>query len=208
MTNLEDFLGELASDSPTPGGGSVAALCGALGAALDSMVASLTVGKKKYADVEEEMKQNLADTESLRVELTQMIEEDAAAFDRVMMALRMPKDTEAQRSERADSLQQSLVDAATIPMAVMEMCVSVIRLSLPVAEKGNANAASDAGVAALVARAGVYSARLNVLINLGGIKSEEHQPFVQKARAGMAELMEEADGLCDSVMDVVLERIS
>jgi formiminotetrahydrofolate cyclodeaminase len=208
MTSLEDFLGELASDSPTPGGGSVAALCGALGSALDSMVANLTIGKKKYADVEAEMKQNLADTESLRVELTQMIEEDAAAFDRVMMALRMPKDTDEQKVARKDSLQQALVDAATIPMAVMEMCVSVIRLSLPVAEKGNANAVSDAGVAALVARAGAHAARLNVLINLGGITAEAHRPFVERAREGMVELLEEADNACDLVMSFVLERIS
>jgi glutamate formiminotransferase/formiminotetrahydrofolate cyclodeaminase len=208
MTNLSDFLGDLASDSPTPGGGSVAALCGALGAALNSMVANLTIGKKKYADVEAEMKKNLADTETLRVELAQMIEEDAAAFDRVMVALRMPKETDEQKAARSDSLQQALVDAATVPMAVMEMCVGVIRLAAPVAEKGNANAVSDAGVAALVARAGVHSARLNVLINLGGIRSEKHRPFVEKATAGIDELIAEADGLCDGVMETVLARIS
>jgi formiminotetrahydrofolate cyclodeaminase len=208
MTNLNDFLGELASDSPTPGGGSVAALCGALGAALNSMVANLTIGKKKYADVEDEMKENLAGTETLRVELAQMIEEDAAAFDRVMVALRMPKDTDEQKAARKDSLQQALVDAATVPMAVMEMCVGIIRLALPVAEKGNTNAVSDAGVAALVARAGAHSARLNVLINLGGIRAEKHRPFVERAEAGMKELTEEADRLCDQVMGIVLSKIS
>lgn len=208
MTKLNDFLGELASDSPTPGGGSVAALCGALGAALNSMVANLTIGKKKYADVETDMKRNLQDTETLRVELAQMIDEDAAAFDRVMVALRMPKETDEQKAARSDSLQQALVDAATVPMAVMEMCVGVLRLALPVAEKGNVNAVSDAGVAAQVARAGVHSAGLNVLINLGGIRSEKHREFVEKARAGMDELIAEADHLCDEVMSLVLMKIS
>jgi formiminotetrahydrofolate cyclodeaminase len=208
MTNLNEFLGELASDSPTPGGGSVAALCGALGAALNSMVANLTVGKKKYVEVEEDMKRSLAATETLRVELAQMIDEDAAAFDKVMAALRMPKETDGEKAVRKAALQQALVDAATVPLAVMEMCVAVIRLAGPVAQKGNANAVSDAGVAALVARAGAHAAKLNVLINLGGIRAEEHEGFVEKARAGLAELSEEADASCDEVMRVVLQKVS
>ena len=114
MTKLNDFLGELASDSPTPGGGSVAALCGALGAALNSMVANLTIGKKKYADVEAEMQRNLADTETLRVELAQMIEEDAAAFDRVMVALRMPKETD---EEKAAAFSSIIVNSGTYTLS-------------------------------------------------------------------------------------------
>jgi glutamate formiminotransferase/formiminotetrahydrofolate cyclodeaminase len=137
-----------------------------------------------------------------------MIDEDAAAFDRVMIALRMPKETDEQKAARTDSLQQALVDAATVPMAVMEMCVGVLRLALTVAEKGNVNAVSDAGVAAQVARAGAYSARLNVLINLGGIRSEKHSEFVDKARAGAEELIAEADRLCDEVTELVMEKIS
>jgi methenyltetrahydrofolate cyclohydrolase len=208
MSGVSDFLGELASESPTPGGGSVAALCGALGAALESMVANLTIGKKKYADAEDEMKAVLSDTETLRVELEQMIEQDAAAFDRVMIALRMPKETDAEKAARTDSLQQALVDAASVPMAVMDMCVGVLRLAQPVAERGNANAVSDAGVAALVARAGVHAARLNVLINIGGIRAKAHESFVRDARDTMQGLVEEADELCDSVIEIVLDRLS
>ena len=207
MTELLGFLDELASDSPTPGGGSVAALAGALGASLESMVANLTIGKKKYVEVEDEMKETLQRTETLRLELAQMIDEDAAAFDRVMAALKMPKETDDQKASRREALQQALVDAATVPLAVMEMCVGVIRLSRPVAEKGNANAVSDAGVAALVARAGAHAARLNVLINLGGIKDEKHLSFVEKARTGMAELAEEADRTADEVVALVLGKI-
>ncbi|MFH1690437.1 MAG: cyclodeaminase/cyclohydrolase family protein [Candidatus Eisenbacteria bacterium] len=208
MTDLSGFLGELASDSPTPGGGSVAALCGALGASLNSMVANLTIGKKKYADVEEDMKRTLGGTETLRLELAQMIEEDAAAFDKVMVALKMPKETDQQKASRKVALQQALVDAATVPLAVMEMCVGVIRLAGPVAERGNVNAVSDAGVAALVGRAGAHAAGLNVLINLGGIRAPEHQVFVEKARAAIADLGREADAGCDEVMAIVLPKVS
>jgi len=208
MTNLNGFLGELASDSPTPGGGSVAALCGALGAALNSMVANLTIGKKKYADVEANMKNVLTGAETLRLELTQMIDEDAAAFNRVMLALKLPKETEAEKASRKTALQQALVDAATVPLAVMEMCVGVIRLARPVAEHGNVNAVSDAGVAALVARAGVHAAGLNVRINLGGIRAEEHQEFARRARAALTALGGEADSACDEIMEIVLEKVS
>jgi glutamate formiminotransferase/formiminotetrahydrofolate cyclodeaminase len=208
MSDVTGFLGELASDSPTPGGGSVAALCGALGAALNSMVANLTIGKKKYADVEDDMKKTLAGAETLRMELTQMIDEDAAAFNKVMAALKMPKETDAEKAVRTEKLQQALVDAATVPLAVMEMCLGVVKMARPVAERGNANAVSDAGVAALVARAGVHAAGLNVLINLGGIRAEEHQGFVTKARAAIDELGRQADQGCDDVMAVVMPKVS
>ena len=208
MTDLSGFLGELASDSPTPGGGSVAALCGALGAALNSMVANLTIGKKKYVDVEEDMKKALAGAETLRLELTQMIDEDAVAFDKVMVALKMPKETDAEKASRKTALQQSLVDAATVPLAVMEMCVGVIRMAKPVAEHGNVNAVSDAGVAALVARAGVHAAGLNVRINLGGIRAEEHQEFAAKAKRAIIDLGGEADLACEEVMEIVLPKVS
>jgi len=208
MTELNAFLGELASDAPTPGGGSVAALCGAIGAALNSMVANLTIGKKKYAEFEEEMRENLANTETLRLELAQMVDEDAEAFNKVMAALKMPKDTDDEKAARRKVLQQALVDAATVPLAVMEMCLGVIRLAKPVAEKGNVNAVSDAGVAALVGRAGVHAAKLNVMINLGGIRAEEHRPFVDKARAALDELTAQADAACEEVMAIVLPKVS
>jgi formiminotetrahydrofolate cyclodeaminase len=208
MTELNGFLSELASDAPTPGGGSVAALCGAIGAALNSMVANLTIGKQKYAEVEGEMKENLAGTETLRLELAQMVDEDAEAFDKVMAALKMPKETDEEKAVRKKALQQALVDAATVPLAVMEMCLGVIRLAKPVAEKGNVNAVSDAGVAALVARAGVHSAKLNVMINLGGIRAEEHRPFVEKASAALTDLTAQADAACDEVMAIVIPKVS
>lgn len=208
MADLNDFLSELASDSPTPGGGSVAALAGALGAALGSMVCNLTVGKKKYADVEEDMKALLAKTEALRLELAELVDEDAAAFDEFMSAMKLPKDTDEEKARRRGAMQSALVDAATVPFVVMEKCVEVAVLSREAATKGNANAVSDAGVSALMARAGAHAARLNVLINLGGITDPAHAEFVERARAGIGTLCADADRTSDEVMEIVLAKIS
>ncbi len=208
MTGVNDFLAELASSSPTPGGGSVAALCGALGASLGSMVCSLTIGKKKYEDVEEDMKHVLSQTERLRVELAELIDEDAAAFDKVMEAMKLPKESEEDKTARKTAMQDALVDAAMVPLAVMEKCVEVVELSGMVAEKGNRNAVSDAGVAALVGRAGAHAARLNVLINLGGIRANRHAGFVEKATAAINQLSERVDRMADDVMKTVLDAVS
>ncbi len=208
MADLNGFLGALASNSPTPGGGSVAALAGALGAALASMVANLTIGKKKYVDVEDDMKAALQKTEALRLELAQLIEEDAAAFGKVMKAMKLPKETDEEKAARKAAMQASLIDAATVPLAVMEKCVDVIRLSKGVAEKGNKNAVSDAGVAALMGRAGAHAARLNVLINRGWIAASEHRGFVEKAGAALGVMATEADRGADEVFQIVLAKVT
>jgi formiminotetrahydrofolate cyclodeaminase len=208
MADVNDFLSILASDSPTPGGGSVAALAGALGASLGSMVCNLTVGKKKYADVEDDMKALLSKTEALRLELTELMDEDAEAFDKVMAAMKLPKDTDEEKTRRKDAMQSALVDAATIPFVVMEKCVEVAALAREAATKGNANAVSDAGVAALVARAGAHAAGLNVRINLGWITAPEHAEFVGKAADGIGTLGAAADRAADEVMKIVLSKLS
>jgi formiminotetrahydrofolate cyclodeaminase len=208
MTDLNDFLGELASDSPTPGGGSVAALSGAMAAALTSMVANLTVGKKKYVDVEKDMKELLGESEALRVELAQMVDEDVEAFERVMVAMKLPKETPEDEARRSAALQSALVDAAMVPLAVMEKCALVIDLARRAAEKGNRNAVSDAGVAALLGRAGAHAARLNVLINLAGIRAQEFSTFREDARAQTEALAARADRASDDVLSLVLARLS
>jgi formiminotetrahydrofolate cyclodeaminase len=208
MADLNGFLAGLASDSPTPGGGSVAALAGALGAALNSMVANLTIGKKKYVDVEADMKDALEKAEALRLELTQLIDEDANAFDKVMTAMKLPKETDEEKAARKAAMQASLIDAATVPLAVMEKCVDVIRLSKVVAEKGNKNAVSDAGVAALMGRAGAHAARLNVLINLGWIDAEQHGEFVEKANRALEAMSAEADRGANESFGIVLGKVS
>jgi len=205
---LHDFLAELASDSPTPGGGSVAALSGALAAALTSMVANLTIGKPKYADAEPALRSVLERSEALRLELTRLVEEDEEAFNAVMAAMKLPKYGPEQQASRSAALEASLVDAASVPLEVMGKCVEVIGLARTAAEKGNRNAVSDAGVAALAARAGAHAARLNVLINLGGIRAEEHRAFVSRSREVLASLAGAADAGAADVMRVVEGKLA
>ncbi len=169
---VSDFLDALASASPTPGGGSVAALSGAQGAALLSMVCSLTLGKKKYADVQEEMAHLLEQAKALRHELTALIQADIEAFDSVSAAYKLPKESPQEQAARHAAIQQALQEATRVPMRVAEACAHVLELCRPVAEKGNRSAISDAGVAALMAEAGLRGAALNVLINLKAIQDD------------------------------------
>lgn len=164
------FLDELASGAPTPGGGSAAAILGAMGAALVSMVCNLTIGKKAYAEVEGEMRVVLEDAERLRVELAGMVAEDVAAFDQLMAAYALPKETDEQKASRSEAIQAGLKGATEAPMACARTSAAVIELSLRAAAVGNKNVISDAGVGALAAQAALRSAALNVYINVPSIK--------------------------------------
>jgi glutamate formiminotransferase/formiminotetrahydrofolate cyclodeaminase len=174
---IKDFLSELASKSPAPGGGSVAALSGALGAALTSMVANLTIGKEKYMEVESDMKKVLKKSEILRKKLTDLIDEDTEAFNDVIAAFKMPKETDDQKSKRSNAIQEGYKTASKIPLETAKTCMQILDVAKIVAEKGNKNSITDAGVSALMARSGVESAILNVKINLGSIKDKS---FVDK----------------------------
>jgi len=169
---IQQFLDELASKAPTPGGGSAAAIMGAMGAALVSMVCNLTLGKKNYEWVEDEIKAVLERSESLRALLTEMIRADVDAFNQVMEAYGMPKNTEKDKRMRGDAIQLALKAATDIPLSCAKASSEVIELSRIVAEKGNKNVASDAGVAALAAYSALKSAALNVYVNIGAIKDE------------------------------------
>lgn len=162
---IETFLDELASHAATPGGGSAAAIFGAMGAALISMVCNLTIGKKKYVEVEEEMKQTLAKAEELRLQLTEMIADDVRAFDAVMGAYGMPKETEQEQAARNEAIQAALKIATDVPLRCCKVSREVIDLAKVVSEKGNLNVISDAGVAVLAGNAALRSAALNVLTN-------------------------------------------
>lgn len=198
------FLDELASSAPAPGGGSVAALSGALGAALVSMVCNLTVGKKKYADVQEDIQALLAQSEALRKELVELLEADVKVYTEVSKAMKMPRATEEEKAARAAAMQKALKAATDVPMRVAEACVKVMDLCRPAAEKGNVNAVSDAGVAVLMAEAGLRSAVLNVLINLTWIKDEA---FVSENRAKLDALLEGKAALRDEIYDLVVEKL-
>jgi glutamate formiminotransferase/formiminotetrahydrofolate cyclodeaminase len=201
---VSNFLDELASNSPTPGGGSVAALAGALGAALISMVGNLTIGKKKYKDVEEDIRKIISSSEKLRYELSQLIEEDVKAFNNFMATYKMPRETEDEKKIRTEKIQESLIEAAKVPLKVAYKCLEVLSLSREVAEKGNINVISDAGVAVLLAEAALESALLNVKINLGMIKDEKTR---EELSSSIKELLLKEKGQKEKVLEIVEEKI-
>ena len=169
---IKDFLDELASGSPIPGGGSAAALSGASGAALVSMVCNLTIGREKYKDAESEMKEILAKAEGLRASLLAQLEADIEAYGALAQAFKMPKDSDQAKTARSAAIQQALVTATKVPLEIGRLCGEVMSLCPAVAAMGNLNAVSDVGVAVAVAEAGLCSARLNVKINLATIKDK------------------------------------
>jgi formiminotetrahydrofolate cyclodeaminase len=194
---VSQFLDELASSSPAPGGGSVAALAGAVGAALASMVCNLTIGKKKYAEVQDEMKAVLVQTELLREELTHHIDKDTEAFNSLMAAYCLPKGTEQEQSARSAAIQAATKAATLIPLRVMRTCEKALLHARTVAQKGNKNSVSDAGVAALMLQAGCAGAALNVRINLGGLNDTT---FVQKIAEESASLSQNVERLTREVL--------
>lgn len=202
--SVKGFLDELASSAPAPGGGGVAALAGALGSALVSMVGNLTLGKKDYTEVQDQVSGLLEQSERLRGRLTGLIEEDYAVFMRLSGTLKLPRATDAEKAARTAAVQAALKEAAEVPMQIAESCAAAMKLCRPIAEIGNKNAVSDAGVAVLMAEAGLRSAALNVLINLGLIKDEA---FVARQRARLDALLEGSSALRDDVYQYVVSRL-
>lgn len=168
-----DFLDEVAAGKPTPGGGSAAAYSAALGAGLVAMVARLSMGKKKYAKVKEEMQAILAEAEALRAKLTAAVEEDAASFNAIMQAFRLPKNTEKEKAARSQAIQEATLYAAEVPLETATNAVRVMELVLEVAKGGNANAITDGASGAAMARAALTSAGYNVRINVSSLKDKE-----------------------------------
>ncbi len=201
---LQTFLDQLASKASTPGGGSAAAIMGAMGAALVSMVANLTVGKQKYQDVEEEMQGFLERSEDMRSRLTGMIQADIDVFDKVMAAYGMARETETEKTARSEAIQAALKEATDVPLACAQLCADVIELCRPVAEKGNLNVISDAGVAVLAAHAALRSAALNVYINIGGIRDQE---FVQDRRDKLEFVLSGAGVATETVYELVKSKL-
>lgn len=201
---VNNFLDELASNAPAPGGGSVAALSGALGAALVSMVCNLTLGKKGYEDVQDDIKDLLAQSEGLRKELSDLLEADVAAYTGYSKAAKMPRATEEEKAERSKAMLAALKVATDVPLSIAEAAVKVMDLCMPAAEKGNKWAVSDAGVAVLMAEAALRSAALNVLINLGTLKDEE---FVNDRRAKLESLLEGKGVMRDEIYDYVVGKL-
>lgn len=178
--SLREFANELSMDSPAPGGGSVAALCGALSAALSAMVSNLTIGKKSYEEVRDDMVSTAVEAQSLKDELLADVDRDAQAFNKVMEAFRLPKTTAEQAAEKDRAVEEAKKGATLVPLEVLEKAVRAVTLSRAAAEKGNKNSVSDAGVAGLAGQAAGHGAYYNVLINLPGIRDEKFKLRVRR----------------------------
>jgi formiminotetrahydrofolate cyclodeaminase len=202
--SVRRFLDELASSAPTPGGGSAAAIMGAMGAALVSMVCHLTIGKKDYQGVEAEMLRTLGEAEALRQRLTAMITADVQAFNSLMDAYKLPRGTQDEKLSRGAAIQQALKQATEVPLACAEACADVIDLARRVAPIGNHGVISDAGVASLAADAALRSAALNVYINAPLIKDAE---FVNSRRERLDRMLARCASSSDQTYDTVLGRL-
>ena len=202
--SIEIFSDELSPSSPTPGGGSVAALMGTMAAALVSMVANLTIGKKKYADVEQEVSSILRDSEVLRQKLVEAIQKDVTAFDSVMAVYALPKNTDHEKMRRNQEMQISLKKAIQAPLECAHLAMNVLPLSKRIAEVGNINVISDAGVAALAARAALRSSALNVFVNASSLDDKE---FGNSKISEVRDLIYESEKLEKEVFDKVSDVI-
>jgi methenyltetrahydrofolate cyclohydrolase len=189
--SVQEFLERLASGDPTPGGGSASALAGALGASLVSMVCNLTIGRERYAEFEADARAIQAEAAALKDQLEQGIDEDTAAYGAVIEAYRLPRGTDAERSARSVAIQEKTINAALVPLGLVETSAQVIALADRALGKTNPNAASDLAVAALLGLAAIDGAAANVEINLASIKDEGQKSSIvarlAKARAGRTE---------------------
>lgn len=201
---LDSFLAELSSKAPVPGGGGASALVGALSGALTHMVAALTVGKPKYASVEEEMKELLIKTEAITNRFLSLMDEDALAFEPLAQAYRLPKSTEQEIAEKARVMEQALKSAVQPPLAIMETCAESVALISLCAEKGSVVAVSDAGVAASLCRAALEGAGLNVFINTQTMQDRDYAGSLnQRAR----QLLSEYGAAADEIYRKVAARL-
>jgi formiminotetrahydrofolate cyclodeaminase len=198
------FLDELASGAPTPGGGSAAAIMGAMGAALISMVCNVTLGKKGHEAAAAEMTTVREESEKLRAALTSMVADDIAAFDGLMSAYRLPKATDDEKSRRADAIQASLHAATETPLACARACAQVVALAKRAGEKGYAGVVSDAGVGVLAANTALRSAALNVLVNVPSLKDRS---FAAAAAAEIKQLLDGCARESELVFDLVRSRL-
>ncbi len=198
------FLDALASSAAAPGGGGAAALAGAMAAALVSMVCNLTLGRERYAEAEDKMRQVLDRSETLRAELQQLGEDDVAAFNRLSAAYKLPRTTEADIAIRKDAIQASLKRATEVPLRTARAAAAILPLCPPVAEYGNPAAVSDIGVAALLAHAAARSALLNVEINL---RTLEDPLYIYQARAEVTRLSDGLDVEAERIVGLVTDKL-
>lgn len=201
---MRHFLDKLAGKSPEPGGGSVAALTGSLGAALVSMVCSLTLGKEKYKDVQPQIEQLIQESEQLRLEMQDLIQKDTEAYGALSAVYKMPKATDEEKAARSARMQEALKVACQVPFEIGLKSLEVAKLSRRAAEIGNVGAVSDAGVAVLLAQACAQSAALNVKINVNSIKDEAYN---KDTWTRMQDVLQQVAGLETTVMALTYQKM-
>ncbi len=202
-SSLEDFISKLSAGTPTPGGGSAAALSGALAASLVQMVCELTLGREKYKAHDAAVSSIREKAGGLRRDLLALVDRDAAAYDEVIKAVRMPKESDEDLTARKDALSKANLFATETPMAVADACAALMTMAIDLAHKGHPNALSDVGTAALLAYAGLRGGAMNVRINLKGIADEA---YAEKARERVQRLEVEGEKLREEALISVFSR--
>ena len=201
---LEEFLAAVAAPTPTPGGGSVSALAGALSVALSRMVAGLARGKKGYEAVEPELAQLEIRAKKTQARLEALIDEDAKAYEAVMAAMRLPKSTETEKATRVDAMQRAYRGATEVPLETMERCIEALELAEAAVKKGNRGAVTDAAVAVLLAESAIRGASLNCSINLASIRDKT---FRTETEERVERLLKRSDEIGHEAMAVVTSRL-
>lgn len=205
---IDDFADELSSESPAPGGGSVAALIGTLSASLSSMVANLTYNKKGYKEFNDEIAAAGIEAQKLKDRFLSLIEEDTEAFNSVMDAMKMPSGTDEEAEAKEKAIEEATKKATSVPLETLKLTEKLLEVANVVAEKGNKNSISDAGVAAISAKAAAESAYMNVIINVPGIKDEEFKENVLKeAKEVLENVRKKSDEIRDKVMNYLEENL-
>ncbi|GAV23430.1 cyclodeaminase/cyclohydrolase family protein [Carboxydothermus pertinax] len=199
-----EFLEALASKAPVPGGGGAAALGGAIGMALSNMVGNLTVGKKKYADVEDEVKELIARGSQIIEELKSLVDKDAEVFEPLSKAYGLPAETEEQKKIKEETLEKCSKDACSVPMEIMRKAFEGIKIHQRMGQIGSKLAISDVGCGVVFLKSALISGMLNVIINLNTIKDQE---FVNKTKAEMEQLLNEGSKIADETLELVINKI-
>ncbi len=187
-----DFIKQLGSGDPTPGGGSVAALCGALGTALTGMVSRLTVGKEKYRTAWEKMEEIKKKADEMADQFLKLAQDDTDAYQQVMCALKLPKETDKEKSHRRYALQKAMKNATRVPLETLKSSEDLIKMANTAVKFGNPNTLTDAGAAVHMAHAAAAVAAYNVQINLGGIKDDL---FCNNCRKQVGETLDRIEAL-------------
>lgn len=197
------FLDVLASKAPVPGGGGAAAMGGAIGMALSNMVGNLTVGKKKFADVEDEVKELLERGSQIIEDLKMLVDKDAEVFEPLSKAYGLPKDTPEEKEHKAKVMEECSIEACSVPMEIMRKAYEGIKIHERMGQIGTKLAISDVGCGVAFLKAALVSGQLNVLINLGAIKNEE---FIKETTEEMDRLLEEGCRIADETLDDVISK--